>query len=205
VNYHDFNKRFGHLPLFSVNDVLKLDPDFDRKQLVYWQKKEYLQKIINRWYCFSDKIFDEQDLFFIANKIYSPSYISFESALGYYGLIPEGVYTITSATSLKTNNFKTSRGEFVYHKIKSSLMFGYNLMIVGNKNAKIAEPSKAILDFLYINSHINTLQAMDELRINKEAFKKLVVKKKLLGYLKLYKNKSLEQKIDLLLKSMSNA
>lgn len=205
MNYLTFDKTFGSLPLFSVNDVLKSDSDFDSKQLVYWQKKGYIQKIINRWYCFSDRNFDEQDLFFVANKIYSPSYISFESALGFYGLIPEGVYTITSATSLKTNNFKTPRGEFTYHKLKPSLMFGYDLVIAGNKNAKIAEPSKAILDFLYINSHVNTMQAIEELRINKEAFKKLVVKKKLLGYLKLYKNKSLEQKIDLLLKSMSNA
>jgi predicted transcriptional regulator of viral defense system len=200
-----FVKAFGHLPIFSVNDVLKSDNNFDSKQLVYWQKKGYIQKLINRWYCFSDKNFDEEDLFFVANKIYSPSYISFESALGFYGLIPEAVYTITSATSLKTNNFKTPRGEFTYHKLKSSLMFGYNLVIVGNKNAKIAEPSKAILDFLYINSHINSLEAIEELRINKEAFKKLVIKKKLVGYSKLYKNKSLEQKIDLLLKSMSHA
>lgn len=205
MNYLIFSKRFGDLPIFSVNDVLKSNPDFDSKQLVYWQKKVYLQKIINRWYCFSDKILDERDLFFVANKIYSPSYISFESALGYYGLIPEGVYSITSATSLKTNNFKTPRGEFIYHKIKPSLMFGYNLMIVGNRNAKVAEPSKAILDFLYINSHINTLEAIEELRINRDAFKKLVIKKKLLSYLKLYGSKSLEQKINLLFKAMSYA
>ena len=148
---------------------------------------------------------DEQDLFFVANKIYSPSYISLESALAFHGLIPEGVYTITSVTSLKTNNFKTSRAEFVYHKIKPSLVFGYELISFGNKPTKIADAAKAILDFLYINSHINSQEAIEELRFNKEVFKKLVSKKKLKVYLAIYENKTLEQKIKLLLKLMSDA
>ena len=90
MQYLGFHKRFHALPIFSVNDVLKSEPDFDSKQLVYWQKKGYLQKIINRWYCFSDEILNEHDLFFVANRIYYPSYISIERALGYYSLILEG-------------------------------------------------------------------------------------------------------------------
>lgn len=205
MKYRVFDKLFHPLPLFSVNDILKSEPDFDSKQLVYWQKSGYIQKIINRWYCFSDKTLNEHDLFFVANKIYSPSYISFESALAFHGLIPEGVYTITSATSIKTNNFKTSRGEFDYHKINPSLLFGYELISFGNKLTKVADPAKAILDFFYINSHNNSQEAIGELRFNREVFKNLVNKKKLLAYLAIYENKALEQRINILLKLINDA
>lgn len=205
MQYIDFNKRFHPLPIFSVNDILKSEPDFDRKQLVYWQKKGYLKKIINRWYCFSDQTLSENDLFFVANKIYSPSYISFESALAYHSLIPEGVYSIISATSLKTKSFKTAQGEFVYHKLKTNLMFGYDLMPSDGKVAKMAKPAKAILDYLYINTHISTIEAMEGLRINKEVFKNKIRKKELFSYLEVYKNKSLERRINVLLKLMSHA
>ena len=36
--------------------------------------------------------------YLLAGSIYGPSYLSFEFALGYYGMIPETVYTFTSAT-----------------------------------------------------------------------------------------------------------
>ena len=205
MKYQSFHKTFKALPIFSINDMLKAEPGFDRKQLVYWQNQGYLQKIINRWYCFSEATLNEDDLFFVANKIYSPSYISFESALAYYGLIPEGVYTITSATTLKTKHFKTLKGEFTYHKLKPALMFGYCLLSTGNKQAKIAEPSKALIDFLYINSQINSEESVKALRLNKETFKKLMSKKTLNEYLSQYNNKSLERTINLLLKIMNHA
>lgn len=37
-------------------------------------------------------------LYELAPQIYGPSYLSFESALSYHGLIPEAVYTTCSAT-----------------------------------------------------------------------------------------------------------
>ena len=154
MNYQDFRQRFEPMGVFSVMDVLKYERSFDSKQLVGWQDKGYLKKIINRWYCFSTVHADEKLLFFIANKIYSPSYISFESALSWHGLIPEGVYSITSAASIKTNTFKTTIGTFTYRHLKPELMFGYALVSAGNKQAKIAEPEKAILDFLYLNPQI---------------------------------------------------
>ena len=42
----------------------------------------------------------------LANIIYGHSYISFETALSYYNLIPETVYSIMSATYKKNKNMK---------------------------------------------------------------------------------------------------
>ena len=61
---------------------------------------------------FADTELNEETFFLIANKIYNPSYVSFEMALSYYRLIPEGVYSITSATAKKTIKFKTTVGDF---------------------------------------------------------------------------------------------
>ena len=103
MNFIEFSKTFSDWPLFSIHEILKLYPNFDRKNLVRWQEKGYIKKIRNKWYIFSDKNINEINLFYIANSIYSPSYISFESALSYYNIIPEAVFSVTSATSLKTN------------------------------------------------------------------------------------------------------
>ena len=56
--------------------------------------------------------------FFIANKLYDPSYISFETALSYHHIIPEIVYTISSVTTKASREFKTKEGNFLFHRIK---------------------------------------------------------------------------------------
>ena len=88
----------------------------------------YLQKIRNSWYCFTDIKIDETVLFYIANKIYQPSYVSLETALHYYGIIPEAVFTISSITTLKTQKFKNKQGFYTYTNIKSNCFFGYELV-----------------------------------------------------------------------------
>lgn len=196
MNFIEFENQFKRFTVFSINDIYKLEPAFDRRRLVEWQEKGYLKKIINRWYCFSDVAIDEEFLYLTANSIYSPSYVSFETALSYYQLIPEGVYTITSASSLKTNEFKTGAGIFSYRHIKSSLFFGYHLIEVGNHRVKMAEVEKTILDYLYINEKINTDKAFEGMRINKEILLSQLNIRKMNEYLKLYANKALERRIN---------
>jgi hypothetical protein len=103
---------------------------------------------------FSDIKPDESTLFEISNLIYSPSYVSLESALSYYGLIPEAVFSINSVSTRKTAVFKTPLAVFNYRKIKKSLFFGYILQKYNNKSYKIASPEKAILDYFYHRAEI---------------------------------------------------
>lgn len=53
----------------------------------------------------------------LANLIYGPSYVSFEYALSYYGLIPEAVTRVTSASYKRNKYFSTPVGEFVYYYV----------------------------------------------------------------------------------------
>ncbi len=203
MRFLEFKKHFEPFIVFSTQDVLKWDPNFDSRRLVEWQGKNYLKRVINRWYTFSEAK-DLSSLFLLANRIYSPSYISFESALAYYRLIPEGVYTITSATSLKTNMFTTALGAFSYRHIKKNLLFGYKLVSAGRQQCKMAEPEKLILDYLYLNPRFRKAEDFDALRLNYLELSSLVDPNRMNEYLALFKSKELEKRTDSFIKTMLN-
>lgn len=85
----------------------------------------------------------------IANVLYKPSYISFEYALAKYGIIPESPYNITSATIRPTRLFTTDQLAYSYYTIKQEAFTGYFLDTAGSRRILIAEPEKALADYLY--------------------------------------------------------
>jgi len=194
MQYLEFKEKLKEFLVFSLADVRKAAPTFYRSRLNEWQKKGYLKKIVRGHYAFSDAELNESVLFIIANKIYNPSYISFEMALSYYHFIPESVYEITSATSRKTYTFSTPFGEFFYRRIKPSLMFGYTLIPYRQYMVKIAEPEKALLDCLYINSRFRSENDFFEMRLNKDEILGQINVEKLQRYLALFQNQSLSQR-----------
>src|SRR3989338_4136356 len=74
----------------------------------------------------------------IANRLYAPSYISFEYALCRYGIIPESVYTITSATTRVTREFVVNNKSFTYAHIKKQAYRGYQIERKEGRAALIA-------------------------------------------------------------------
>ncbi len=200
MRFIEFKKNLENFIVFSLNDIRKIKIDFDLRRLNEWQNKGYIKMIRRGYYVFSDLNLNESTLLLIANKIYLPSYISFEMAFSYYSLIPEAVYGITSATSKKTNRFKADFGEFIYHHIKPELMFGYKLVKYQNHNFKIAEIEKALLDYFYINSHLKTENDFIEMRFNAGEFRKQTNTERLQRYLVVFNNKSMEKRIKRFLK-----
>lgn len=88
----------------------------------------------------------------LAGAIYGPSYLSFDYALSYYGLIPEAVYTFTSATfeKNKIKIYKNSFGKFLYRDIPSEAYpFGIALKEENGYFYQMAVPEKALCDKLY--------------------------------------------------------
>ena len=81
-------------------------------------KKEDIIKIKRGVYIFNKKYQDSiVDKISVANMLYTPSYVSFEYALSYYGLIPERVYEITSASIRAKKTYETALGRFSYRKV----------------------------------------------------------------------------------------
>lgn len=111
----------------------------------------YLQRIKRNLYFiknFPNK--PQVDLFSVANFIYGPSYISFESALSYYNWIPERVVTISSATIKRSTNFDNPLGYFSFEKIPNGgFSIGVEHLSNGFNSMLIATPWKAIADMIY--------------------------------------------------------
>lgn len=91
----------------------------------------------------------------IANNILSPSYVSFDYALYFYGLIPESVMDITSATIKRSKSFKTDYGVFSFKQIKKELFpIGLKIQSQQNGNFIIATKEKALCDKIYFTKDI---------------------------------------------------
>ena len=195
MHYIELKETLKDFTIFSLNDIKKIDSRFFRSRLNEWQDKGYIKKIIKGCYIFSDLKLNENVLFEIANRIYSPSYISFEMAFSYYRLIPESVYEITSASTRRTYKFKTPIAEFSYRTISPRLFFGYNLVKYNNKYFKFASIEKAILDYFYINSNLTKNDNFESLRINKDMFFEQINEKKLHRYLEIFDKNSLTRRI----------
>jgi predicted transcriptional regulator of viral defense system len=202
MQYQIFKEKLKDFSVFSLSDIRKIEPDFHRRRLNEWQEKGYIKKLRRGYYIFSGVIENEEMLFLIANHLYVPSYVSFESALSYYGLLPEGVYSITSASAKKTARFSTPIAEFTYHGMKQELFFGYQLQKLGNQSYKIAEIEKVVLDYLYVNPNIAKEADFYEWRFNSVEFLAKVDHSKLFEYAEAFHNKSLLTRLKKILKLM---
>ena len=195
MKFLDLKNHFRDSAVLSISDIRKIEPDFDVRRLVEWQKKGYVKKIIRNFYVFSDQETTEPSLFIIANTIYQPSYISFEMALAHYQLIPESVYGITSAATKKTTTLKTPLGNFIYRSLKPELFFGYVPIPFQNQRYLIAEPEKALLDYFYLNSTLLNDDDFAGLRINREEFLAKVNQEKLEKYLAVFDSLTLKKRV----------
>lgn len=201
MTFLEFQKTFSDTPVIPLTSIKMHFPNFDSNALTRWQKKGYLEKFRNEYYHLTDhKITGNADLFFIANKIYHPSYISLYSALNWYGFIPEGVFEITSISTRKTKTFQTPQAVFSYKSIRKNLFFGYQLEKINNYWYKIANPTKAILDFLYLYSSFNSADDFHELRINSYLMKQKMEWDLAEVYLRYFNSKALTKRVSILKK-----
>lgn len=92
----------------------------------------------------------------IANHLYAPSYVSMQTALRYYGLIPEAVYTTQSMTLKHTRSFDTPIGRFEYRTIsREAFAIGVTSINKQNYAFLIATPEKALCDLIAYSPKVN--------------------------------------------------
>jgi len=199
--YLEFKAAFDKRPLVSLVEIHQVFPSLDKRRLTEWHQKGYLENVKRGFYRFSDQSLTLGSLCFIANKIYRPSYVSLESALAFYEVIPETVFSITSISSLNTAQFATPVGIVSYQHLKSSLYFGYELNSLNGHIIAMAKPEKAILDYLYLHSEIKAYADFEALRWNKEILKSLDFQR-FSDYLQLFNSKSVSRRYQVLLNYM---
>jgi predicted transcriptional regulator of viral defense system len=124
-------------------------------------KEKKLIRLKNGFFLIAEKI-EEAPVPYeqVANLLYGPSYISFEWALSFYGMIPEGVYVVTSASTCRSKNFITPVGNFEYTYLNHQR---YAIGIDQKENVSgrflIATPEKALADLVHLKS--KNLQGKD--------------------------------------------
>lgn len=119
-----------------------------------------------------------------AYQLYGPSYISFEYAMSYHGLIPERVHAITCATFRKNRKkvFRTPVGTFTYQDVPSGVFrYGVERVELGeNEACFMASPEKGVCDKLYSVPTVSRQSDMgsllfDDLRIDEGALARFSV------------------------------
>ena len=121
--------------------------------------------------------------YYLATSIYGPSYLSFDFALSYYGLIPEKVTTYTSATfdKKKKKEYSNQFGYYTYRDVPFEVYpLGVRVMEENGYTYQIATAEKALCDKLYTFSPLKNYKELDnllfvDLRIDREEFEKLNV------------------------------
>lgn len=117
--------------------------------------------------------------YYLANVIYGPSYLSFEYALAWHDLIPEAVFTFTSATCGKRRKklYNTPFGVFTFRDVPvAAFPYGTELHEEDGRAFMIASAEKAVCDQLYTCSpcsNRNELRQLlfEDLRIDETAFR----------------------------------
>jgi hypothetical protein len=180
-------------PVFSRNDLALSGHKVFDYQLSLWVKKGYLVRLKNGIYAFSrekEKLRGEG----IAFLLYQPSYLSLETALSWYGFIPEIVYAYTSVTARITRTFENAWGRFIYRHVKSELFWGYVEMKTDHGPYLLAEPEKALLDYFYLNlARINNEDDFENIRLNEEQMENTLNKDKFMIYLQAFGGKKMEK------------
>jgi len=98
----------------------------------------------------------------VANQLYYPSYLSFETALAHYDILSQIPFTQTFATIKKSKKIWLRETEIEYTQLKKDLFFGYIL----TDGIYLARPEKALLDQLYLVSRGKRSLNMEELDLS---------------------------------------
>jgi predicted transcriptional regulator of viral defense system len=104
--------------------------------------------------------------FVLANAMKNASYVSLQSALAYFGMIPEHVPAVTSVTTQRPARVETPLGRFLFRHVKKDWFRGYTHMDFGfGQKAFIATPEKALLDLVYLTPGADNYEFLAELRL----------------------------------------
>lgn len=159
----------GDEPVFEASLLLagNVNPGDVRRQLSRWTAGGRLYQLRRGLYALASPFQKvKPHPFLIANRMVRNSYVSCQSALAFYGLIPEYVPVITSVTTARPARWETPFGVFEFRHIKTDLLRGYRLSEVSaGQQAFVATPEKALLDLIYLHPGGDSPEYLRELRL----------------------------------------
>ncbi len=156
--------------VFESNLLLSgdINPKEISRQLSRWTKTGKIHQLRRGLYLLAQP-YRKKDPhpFYVANRIVRSSYVSLQSALSYYGMIPEFFSVVTSVTTGRPYSKETVLGRFEYRHIKMAFFNSYKMMNIGlDQEVFIGSPEKSLFDLLYLVSGSQTMAYLRELRLH---------------------------------------
>ncbi len=147
------NIPFGHEVLLSLLAGYRRPND----KIADWLAKGVLLSIRRGLYVLApDERENPISLPLVANILYGPSYVSLEFALSWHGLIPEGVFEITSVTLKRSRVVTTPLGRFSYIHLPQPA-YGVGVRIEqgpGGVSFLMASSEKALCDLVMLTRRL---------------------------------------------------
>lgn len=168
MEFEKLLKILGDEPVFESSLLFagNVQPEYIRLQLDRWVKSGKIHQLRRGVYMLAAPYQKKKPHpFLIANILQKPSYISLQSALSFYGMIPDIVNETTSVTTVRNERLNTPQGVFEYRYINKKFFGGYRLNDLGEQQAFIATPEKAILDLIYLQPGGEDPTFISELRL----------------------------------------
>lgn len=172
MEFKDLLSLVGDEPVFETALLLAgpVTPSAVQKQLSRWVQQGYLFQLRRGLYCLAppyQKV--KPHPFLVANRLVRGSYVSLQSALAHYGLIPEYVAVVTSAGCRRPGHWLTPLGAFESRHLQPNLLWGYELVSVSpGQDAFLARPEKALLDLVYLQPGGDDRAYLQELRLQNQ-------------------------------------
>ena len=169
MNFEKLLEIVGNAPVFETGLLLAGDvgPANVRRQLSRWTSSGKLYQLRRGVYTLAppyQKV--KPHPFVVANTLVHGSYVSLQTALAHYGLIPDVTVVTTSVTTSRPRAWTTPVGAYVYRYVKSDWFHGYRrLALGGGQAAFVATPEKALLDLVYLTPGGDNRAYLEELRL----------------------------------------
>ncbi|MBI4272356.1 hypothetical protein HY621_00695 [Candidatus Uhrbacteria bacterium] len=173
-------------PTFTFSDIRKIADMNDESLRVSMNrlvKSGHVTRIVRSVYAHDLAVVDWDRL---AQELYTPSYLSFESALGRTGVLSQKPYALTLATTLRTRTIETKTKTIIYHHIQPRLYWGY----IRENHIFVAESEKAFLDLAYLSLKGYATFDPDEMNLAK------LDSAKIMRYLRKFGNVQLRKRVE---------
>ncbi len=165
----DLQRILGDQAVFRTGAILagQHSPASVRRQLARWVKAGKVVVLRKGLYVLAEPYAKQSPHpFVLANELRRASYVSLQSALAWYGCIPEFAPATTSVTTERPEQLDTPKGRFIFRHVKRDLMWGMlRIEVASSQLALIATPEKALIDLLYLTPDSDRPDYLNELRV----------------------------------------
>lgn len=168
MEFESLLQLIGDDPVFESSLLLSgnINPQIVRLQLTRWVNSGRIYQLRRGLYSIAPPFQKTKPHpFLIANHLQRASYVSLQSALAFYDMIPEAVNVTVSITAGRPEWLVTPLGIFEFHHIKPDFLFGYQMTDLRGQEAFVATPEKALLDLIYLQPEGESLNYLCELRL----------------------------------------